>query len=109
MVKIKKMGYLTEILRSCDMEKQHCRIRLCVDGRRGEGEKERERDYIKWICHMWGICLRHPGTQQYLFQRIAVPTGVYLGGFRYEEMKIYMNIESYRKYRILVKCYMVLR
>lgn len=45
----------------------------------------------------------------YHFQKIAVPKGVHLGGFRsvYEEMKIYMNSKSYRKDRSLVKSYYI--
>lgn len=45
----------------------------------------------------------------YLFQRIAVPEGVHLGGFRrlYEEMKIHMNSKIYVKGRILLRCYYI--
>ncbi|KOS43183.1 hypothetical protein ACN38_g5895 [Penicillium nordicum] len=55
-----------EILRSCNMEKQHCGIRNGRDGhreekeRRRERERERERVSTKWICHLWGYMPQAP-------------------------------------------------
>ncbi|KOS46901.1 hypothetical protein ACN38_g2188 [Penicillium nordicum] len=62
-----------EILRSCDseMKKQHGRIRLRAEGRRGE----RERSYLVSTIGSvpcGAICLRRPGTLQ------LVPTRIHL-------------------------------